>query len=170
VVCGVCGGGGVVVWGMWCVWCVWGVWGVWGCGGVGGVGGVGVKRTVPAHSLRSTFHRLHLLRLWTPTILFICTRGLLRSKLSWKKIFTKKKSSEIFSVIFFGYRCSASNLEYVCEKLGGSRPAGLGGECTDHDYYSIWFNFIAAFFRSENKVRDIKLKTHYFISYHVMKC
>jgi hypothetical protein len=29
---------------------------VWGCGG-------------PAHSLRSTFHRLHLLRLWTPTIL-----------------------------------------------------------------------------------------------------
>jgi hypothetical protein len=39
-----------------------------------------------------------------------------------------------------------------------------------HDYYSIWFNFIAAFFRSENKVRDIKLKTHYFISYHVMKC
>jgi hypothetical protein len=31
------------------------VWGVWGCGG-------------PAHSLRSTFHRLHLLRLWTPTI------------------------------------------------------------------------------------------------------
>jgi hypothetical protein len=36
-----------------------------------------------------------------------------------------------------------------------------------HDYYSIWFNFIAAFVRSENKVRDIKLKTHYFIS-HIM--
>jgi hypothetical protein len=35
-------------------------------GGVGGVGGVGVW----GHSLRSTFHRLHLLRLWTPTILF----------------------------------------------------------------------------------------------------
>jgi phospholipid-transporting ATPase len=32
------------------------------CGGVGGVGGWG-------HSLRSTFHRLRLLRLWTPTIL-----------------------------------------------------------------------------------------------------
>jgi hypothetical protein len=31
-----------------------------GCGGVGCVGGSGV---------RSTFHRLHLLRLWTPTIL-----------------------------------------------------------------------------------------------------
>jgi hypothetical protein len=28
------------------------------------VGGVGVW----GHSLRSTFHRLHLLRLWTPTI------------------------------------------------------------------------------------------------------
>jgi hypothetical protein len=39
-----------------------------GCvGGVGGVGGVGVW----GHSLRSTFHRLHLLRLWTPTILLI---------------------------------------------------------------------------------------------------
>jgi hypothetical protein len=37
-----------------------------GCvGSVGGVGGVGVW----GHSLRSTFHRLHLLRLWTPTIL-----------------------------------------------------------------------------------------------------
>jgi hypothetical protein len=35
------------------------VWGVWGVGGVG----------VWGHSLRSTFHRLHLLRLWTPTIL-----------------------------------------------------------------------------------------------------
>jgi hypothetical protein len=51
-VCGVCG-------------CV----GVWGCGGCGvwavwAVGGWGVT------PLRSTFHRLHLLRLWTPTILF----------------------------------------------------------------------------------------------------
>jgi hypothetical protein len=36
-----------------------------GC--VGGVGGVGVW----GHSLRSTFHRLHLLRLWTPTILLL---------------------------------------------------------------------------------------------------
>jgi hypothetical protein len=44
-VCRVCGVCGVCV----------GVWGCWGCGG-------------PAHSLRSTFHRLHLLRLWTPTI------------------------------------------------------------------------------------------------------
>jgi hypothetical protein len=34
---------------------------------VWGVGGVGVW----GHSLRSTFHRLHLLRLWTPTIYFI---------------------------------------------------------------------------------------------------
>jgi hypothetical protein len=33
--------------------------------GVGCVGGVGVW----GHSLRSTFHRLHLLRLWTPMIL-----------------------------------------------------------------------------------------------------
>jgi hypothetical protein len=51
-VCGVC----VVV-----------CWGVWGCGvceGRGAVGGVGVW----GHSLRSTFPRLHLLRLWTPTI------------------------------------------------------------------------------------------------------
>jgi hypothetical protein len=44
-VCGVCGGVGV-------------------CGDVGGVG-------VWGHSLRSTFHRLHLLRLWTPTILYV---------------------------------------------------------------------------------------------------
>jgi hypothetical protein len=46
----VCGVGGV-----------WGVWGVWVCGRVGvwGVGGVGMW----GHSLRSTFHRLHLLRL-----------------------------------------------------------------------------------------------------------
>jgi hypothetical protein len=35
--------------------------------GVVGVGGVGVW----GHSLRSTFHRLHLLRLWTPTIYYI---------------------------------------------------------------------------------------------------
>jgi hypothetical protein len=34
---------------------------------VGGVGGVGVW----GHSLRSTFHRLHLLRLWTPMILLL---------------------------------------------------------------------------------------------------
>jgi uncharacterized protein (DUF2062 family) len=33
--------------------------------GVGCVGGVGVW----GHSLRSTFHRLHFLRLWTPMIL-----------------------------------------------------------------------------------------------------
>jgi hypothetical protein len=45
------------------------VWGVWGCGGCGGVGGVRVW----GHSLRSTFHRLHLLRLWTPTILKLST-------------------------------------------------------------------------------------------------
>jgi hypothetical protein len=37
-----------------------GVCGVWGVGGVG----------VWGHSLRSTFHRLHLLRLWTPTIFY----------------------------------------------------------------------------------------------------
>jgi hypothetical protein len=72
------------VWVVWVVWVVWGmcegcgvcgvcrVCGVCGvCGVCWGVGGVGVKRTVPAHSLRSTFHRLHLLRLWTPTILFL---------------------------------------------------------------------------------------------------
>jgi hypothetical protein len=39
-----------------------------------------------------------------------------------------------------------------------------------HDYYSIWFNLSAAFFISEKKTGVIKLKTHYFISYHVMKC
>jgi hypothetical protein len=50
-VCGVCGGRGV------CRVC-----GV--CEGRGGVAVVGVW----GHSLRSTFHRLHLLRLWTPTI------------------------------------------------------------------------------------------------------
>jgi hypothetical protein len=66
-------GGGEGVWGgggyvgvVGCVGCVRGVGGVgvWGCGGCGGVGGVGVW----GHSLRSTFPRLHLLRLWTPTI------------------------------------------------------------------------------------------------------
>jgi 3'-phosphoadenosine 5'-phosphosulfate synthase len=59
----VCGGVG-------CVGCV-GVCGVFGvcgvCGGRGGVGVVGVW----GHSLRSTFHRLHLLRLWTPTIYYL---------------------------------------------------------------------------------------------------
>jgi hypothetical protein len=55
-------------------------------------------------------------------------------------------------------------------RQGGGGSAIFGGRYSGaHDYYSIWFNFIAAFFRSENKVRDIKLKTHYFISYHVMK-
>jgi hypothetical protein len=39
------------------------------CEGRGAVGGVGVW----GHSLRSTFHRLHLLRLWTPTILVFNT-------------------------------------------------------------------------------------------------
>jgi hypothetical protein len=39
-----------------------------------------------------------------------------------------------------------------------------------HDYYSIWFNFSAAFFISEKKAVVIKLKTHYFISHHFMKC
>jgi hypothetical protein len=38
-----------------------------------------------------------------------------------------------------------------------------------HDYYSIWFNLSAAFFISEKKAVVIKLKTHYFISYYVMK-
>jgi hypothetical protein len=36
--------------------------------------------------------------------------------------------------------------------------------------YAIWFNFTAAFFISEKKTGVIKLKAHYFISYHVMKC
>jgi hypothetical protein len=31
----------------------------------------------------------------------------------------------------------------------------------NHDYYSIWFNFSAAFFISEKKAVVIKLKTHY---------
>jgi hypothetical protein len=39
-----------------------------------------------------------------------------------------------------------------------------------HDYYSIWFNISAAFFISEKKPGVIKLKTHYFISNHVVKC
>jgi hypothetical protein len=47
------------------MWGVWGVWGVWVVRGVWGVWGV---TNSPAHSLRSTLHRLHLLRLWTPTI------------------------------------------------------------------------------------------------------
>jgi hypothetical protein len=57
-VCGLCGGvvGVVGVVGVGCV---------RGVRGVGGVGGVRVW----GHSLRSAFHRLHLLRLWTPTIL-----------------------------------------------------------------------------------------------------
>jgi hypothetical protein len=38
-----------------------------------------------------------------------------------------------------------------------------------HDYYSIWFNLSAAFFISEIKAVVIKLKTHYFFLYHVMK-
>jgi hypothetical protein len=65
---GVCGGGMCegCVRGVVCVGCV----GCVGCVVCGDVGGVGVKRTVPAHSLRSTFHRLHLLRLWTPTIFY----------------------------------------------------------------------------------------------------
>jgi protein tyrosine phosphatase len=46
--------------------------GVWGCGVCGGVGVVGVW----GHSLRSTFPRLHLLRLWTPTILIIIFKHL----------------------------------------------------------------------------------------------
>jgi hypothetical protein len=59
--CGGCGGvGGVGVCG--------GVWRVWGVEGVGGVGVWARRCGVPANSLRSTFHRLHLLRLWTPTI------------------------------------------------------------------------------------------------------
>jgi hypothetical protein len=33
-----------------------------------------------------------------------------------------------------------------------------------HDYYSIWFNFTANFFISEEKVWVIKLSNHYFIS------
>jgi hypothetical protein len=62
-VCGVCGVFGVCgVCGGVAVGCV----GV--CGGRGVCGGVGVVG-VWGHSLRSTFHRLHLLRLWTPTIL-----------------------------------------------------------------------------------------------------
>jgi hypothetical protein len=40
----------------------------------------------------------------------------------------------------------------------------------EHDYYSIWFNLSAAFFKSEKTTGVIKLKTHYFISNHFMKC
>jgi hypothetical protein len=39
-----------------------------------------------------------------------------------------------------------------------------------HDYYSTWFNLIDDFFISEKKSGVVKLKTHYFISYHFMKC
>jgi hypothetical protein len=42
--------------------------------------------------------------------------------------------------------------------------------CNSHDYYSIWFNLSAAFFKSEKTTGVIKLKTHYFISNHFMKC
>jgi hypothetical protein len=38
---------------------------------VGVCGGGGAGGCVWGHSLRSTFHRLHLLRLWTPTILLL---------------------------------------------------------------------------------------------------
>jgi hypothetical protein len=54
--------------GAWGVWGVWGVWGAWGCGG---------------HSLRSTFHRLHLLRLWTPTILALIKLDYNLTSTSW---------------------------------------------------------------------------------------
>jgi hypothetical protein len=39
-----------------------------------------------------------------------------------------------------------------------------------HDYYSTWFNLSDNFFISEKKLGVIKLKTHYFILYHFMKC
>jgi hypothetical protein len=63
-VVGVWGGGGAC---MGCVGCVGSVGSVVCVWCVGCVGGVGVW----GHSLRSTFHRLHLLRLWTPTILIV---------------------------------------------------------------------------------------------------
>jgi hypothetical protein len=71
------------------------------CGGVGGVGGVGVKRTVPAHSLRSTFPRLHLLRLWTPTILYI-------SEYSWQNKLQNaaQKDSNFLNIFQIGYNTS----------------------------------------------------------------
>jgi hypothetical protein len=39
-----------------------------------------------------------------------------------------------------------------------------------HDFYSTWFNLSDNFFISEKKLGVIKLKTHYFILYHFMKC
>jgi hypothetical protein len=57
---------------VWCVGCVGCVGVCWVCGGCGGVGVWGVWGVVVwGHSLRSTFHRLHLLRLWTPTIFIL---------------------------------------------------------------------------------------------------
>jgi hypothetical protein len=54
------------------------------CGGRGGVGVVGVW----GHSLRSTFHRLHLLRIWTPTILLLLEWSWPKHKLKhWQKWF-----------------------------------------------------------------------------------
>jgi hypothetical protein len=45
-----------------------------------------------------------------------------------------------------------------------------GGHRHTHDYYRTWFNLSDNFFISEKKLGVIKLKTHYFISYHFMKC
>jgi hypothetical protein len=39
--------------------------------------------------------------------------------------------------------------------------------CCCHDYYSIWFNLSAAFFKSEKKTGVIKLKTHFI---HLVPC
>jgi hypothetical protein len=40
-------------------------------------------------------------------------------------------------------------------------------QCDNHDYYSIWFNFSAAFFISEKKTGVIKLKNHFI---HLVPC
>jgi hypothetical protein len=67
--------------------------------------------------------------------------------------------------------CRPSAVKKLVICMQGCR-ARLPGKAVGqgHDYYSIWFNLSAAFFKSEKTTGVIKLKTHYFISNHFMKC
>jgi hypothetical protein len=64
-----------------------GVWGVWGV-------------VVWGHSLRSTFHRLHLLRLWTPTIFIFIKLYMQCNAMVWHRL-TLFNNSGTFDIYQF---------------------------------------------------------------------
>jgi hypothetical protein len=68
----------------------------------------------------------------------------------------------VLAEFFFRAKFHSNSLYVVEKKIVGISQYPYFRK--DHDYYSTWFPLTAIFSKSEDKLRVIKLKTHYFIS------